>query len=306
MVIPVVYHASYSQLALPSQHRFPINKYRLLHDWLQHSQHSRYCKIHTPERVQLSIIKQVHDAEYVDGLINGSLDAKQLRRIGFPWSSELIERTLFSIGGTLLAAKLALEHGIATQISGGYHHAHANFGSGFCLFNDLVIAANQLIAEKAVSKVLIFDCDVHQGDGTATLTSNRTDIISSSLHCEKNFPARKAHSHHDLTFAKGTGDSEYLKLIEQVLPLLLSTYQPDLIMFDAGVDVHQGDELGLINLSDAGLLRRERLVLNIAKRADIPIVCVAGGGYCRDTLQLVNRHSKLYIAATDLFCETGE
>ncbi|QSX35431.1 histone deacetylase [Shewanella avicenniae] len=274
----------------------------MLFDWLQQSQFGKHCALHIPNAIDIDLIKQVHNAAYVDGFINGTLDEKRLKRIGFPWSNALVERTLHSVAGTLLGAELALQHGIAIQISGGYHHAHADFGSGFCIFNDLVIAARQLILNNSARKILIFDCDVHQGDGTATLTAEREDIISCSLHCDKNFPARKAHSHHDLTFAKGTADAEYLKLIADILPLLLNTYQPDLLMFDAGVDVHQGDELGLINLSDHGLLQREQLVLGIAKRAEIPIVCVAGGGYCRDTLHLVNRHSQLYIAATELFC----
>ncbi len=224
-----------------------------------------------------------------------------MRRIGFPWSDALIERTNYSIGATVLAARTALQTGFAAQISGGYHHAHHNFGSGFCLFNDLVIAADQLIRQGNVRRVLIFDCDVHQGDGTATLTQHRDDIISVSLHCDKNFPARKANSHHDVTFERATNDQDYIKLIQQMLPLLVNTYQPDIVFYDAGVDVHQGDELGLIQLTDAGLLAREQTVLSIVKKADIPIICVAGGGYCRDTLHLVDRHLQLYVAAKELF-----
>lgn len=300
-MLPIAYHASYSQLALSANHRFPIAKYALLYQRLQQSDFSSQFQFLTPTAATRAQLTAVHHADYVDQLLTATLEHKAMRRIGFHWSTELITRSLYSIGGTCLASETALSRGFAAQISGGYHHAHYHFGSGFCLFNDVIIAAQQLIDAGKASKIIIFDCDVHQGDGTATLTAGRDDIISVSLHCDKNFPARKAESHHDLTFARGTSDQEYLMLIRDVLPILLTTYQPDLIIYDAGVDVHQQDELGLINISDAGLLAREQTVMRIAKNADIPIICVAGGGYCRNTLHLVNRHLQLYIAAKELF-----
>ncbi|MCH1923433.1 histone deacetylase [Shewanella sp. C32] len=300
-MLSVTYHASYSELALPPQHRFPIAKYRLLYQRLQQSDFKQHCQFLTPTPAPTYWLTAIHETNYVNGLLDGSLADKALRRIGFPWSEALITRTLNSIGATYLAAQTALQRGFAAQISGGYHHAHYDFGSGFCLFNDLVIAADQLIQQGLVRRVLIFDCDVHQGDGTATLTQQRGDIISVSLHCDKNFPARKALSHHDLAFDRNTDDQAYIQLIQQVLPLLVNTYQPDIVFYDAGVDVHQGDELGLIQLTDAGLLAREKTVLSMVKKADIPIICVAGGGYCRDTLHLVDRHLQLYVAAKELF-----
>lgn len=300
-MIPLVYHASYSKLALPSHHRFPTTKYANLRQYLFDNQLATPAQFHAPIAMTAQDVMQVHQKEYVEQFIAGTLPTAALRRIGFPWSEALVERTLHSVAGTTLTASLAIEHGISLHLTGGYHHAHYDFGSGYCIFNDLIIAAQKVTAEKQLHRVLIFDCDVHQGDGSATLSHRHNEIISCSIHCKENFPSRKQSSHHDIELSKGADDKAYIETVEQTLALLIRIHQPDLILYDAGVDIHQDDDLGLLNISQEGLFRRDLTVLSMAKSANIPIAAVIGGGYSRDTLQLSQRHSQLFIAANHLW-----
>tara|TARA_R110000851_G_scaffold226470_1_gene379184 strand:- start:17963 stop:18868 length:906 start_codon:yes stop_codon:yes gene_type:complete len=299
MSIPFVYHASYSQLALPSTHRFPTTKYHNLYQHaLKHHLLIEQCR-HTPMPMTKEALFRVHCPQYVEQFINGTLDHKTQRRIGFPWSTALVTRTLHAVNGTRLCTDLALEHGIAIHLTGGYHHAHYNFGSGFCIFNDLVIAARSAIDSEKIDKVLIFDCDVHQGDGTATLTQGCPDIISCSIHCAQNFPSRKQQSDHDIDLDKGCTDKRYLEHIQQILPYLIRLHQPDLIIYDAGVDIHQHDDLGYFAISNQGILARDKQVISIAKMHNIPLAAVIGGGYSRNEAELTHRHSQLLIAANE-------
>ncbi|WP_434926671.1 histone deacetylase family protein [Shewanella sp. HL-SH2] len=301
MKIPFVYHASYSQLALPSQHRFPTSKYQNLFDYAIEQNLVCPSMHHQANKIDISLIKQVHNADYVDAFINGSIHPKALRRIGFPWSESLVKRTLHAVNGTLLTCQLALSHQISVHFTGGYHHAHYDFGSGFCIFNDLVIAASQLIETQHVDKVLIFDCDVHQGDGTATLCQGNPNIISCSIHCKQNFPSRKPISDYDIELDKGCSDEEYLSYIDSVFGYLIQLHQPDLIIYDAGVDIHQDDDLGYLNISTQGILARDKLVLTLAKHHNIPVAAVIGGGYSRQADELTQRHSQLLIAANHVW-----
>ncbi|WP_076537039.1 histone deacetylase [Shewanella sp. UCD-KL21] len=297
MAIPLVYHASYSKLALPKKHRFPTSKYQRLQQYLLEQGLAYPQDFHQPIPIDIEVLKQTHQSDYVDGFINNTLENKVLRRIGFPWSESLVNRTLHAVNGTVLSANLAIDHGIALHLSGGYHHAHYDFGSGFCVFNDLIVAAKQMLTQQKATKVLIIDCDVHQGDGTAALSQSQDNIISCSLHCQKNFPFRKQRSHHDIEFDNHTLDDEYLSVIKQVIPYLISIHQPDLILYDAGVDIHQDDDLGYLNISTKGILDRDTFILQQAKQAEIPIAAVIGGGYSRDEQALTQRHSQLFIAA---------
>ncbi|OBT11928.1 histone deacetylase [Shewanella sp. UCD-FRSSP16_17] len=300
MGIPLVYHTSYSKLVLPSAHRFPTTKYQLLQQYLISSGIANTKDFHSPTKICIDQLKQVHDPDYVDGFLANTLDTKQMRRIGFPWSESLVDRTLHAVNGTVLCAKLAIENGVALHLSGGYHHAHQDFGSGFCIFNDLILAASTMINSGKASKVLIIDCDVHQGDGTATLASNNTNIVTCSFHCLKNFPARKAKSDHDVEFHKYTSDDQFIETITEVVPYLINIHQPDLILYDAGVDIHINDDLGYLNISTAGILARDTIILSTAKKAQIPIAAVIGGGYSRDETELTQRHSQLFIAANSI------
>ncbi|OMO24686.1 histone deacetylase [Vibrio lentus] len=299
---PLIYHPIYSQLPLPEGHRYPIHKYQLLHRAVKHHMDSdpkwgNAFEIFQPMPVSVEQVKQVHDGEYVDLLVSGNLPAAKMRRIGFPWSEQLIERTLYSSGGTCLAAEMAIESGLAIHLSGGYHHAHRDFGSGFCLLNDLVLAAKHALTFEHIDKVLIVDSDVHHGDGTATLCQENDEIITLSFHCDKNFPARKPVSDLDVPLSRETEDEEFLRCFEQVTNMAIAHHQPDLIIYDAGVDIHQDDELGYLNISTQGIFERDCLMLNLAKSKAIPMACVVGGGYRSEHKDLVPIHMQLLNAA---------
>lgn len=296
-MLPLIYHSQYSALTLPDKHRYPINKYRLLFEAIFHSELSNRVSIHQPIRADIAKIKAIHDSEYVDDLLFNRLPAAKMRRIGFPWSDELINRTLLSTGGTQLTVDLALEHGIAIHLSGGYHHAHHDFGSGFCLFNDLAIAAKHALSYSHIDKVMIIDCDVHHGDGTATLFADYPNIITFSVHCDKNFPARKPDSDVDLALERNTSTDDYLAALQGVLPLLLAQHQPDLVIYDAGVDIHQHDELGYFDVSKQGLYQRDHYILTQSKSQNIPVAAVIGGGYRTSHQDLVDLHLQLIHAA---------
>jgi acetoin utilization deacetylase AcuC-like enzyme len=295
-MIPLVFHPIYSQLDLPERHRFPIEKYQGIRDGLSAlGVADDSFQMATP--VSPKDLRQVFNPEYVQLLIDGTLDAKAMRRIGFPWSAQLIQRSLTAVGGTVLTANLALEHGKALNLTGGYHHAFANYGSGFCLFNDLYLAALSMLQSPNIDKVLIFDCDVHQGDGTAKLAENNAQIYTVSLHAEKNFPYRKQHSNMDFNLSKGTQDDEYLDTVDSALHLAINTFQPDAVIYDAGVDIHIDDDLGHLNISTQGVYQRDCLVFDTCKQKGLPIAAVIGGGYQRNIDALVNVHLQLYKAA---------
>ena len=304
-MIPLIYHSIYSQLPLPEGHRYPINKYQFLYQAVEAKRSTlpkwqQAYQLFEPKAVTLEQVKQVHSGEYVDLLVSGQLAAPKMRRIGFPWSEQLIERTLCSAGGTALSAEMAIEHGIAIHLSGGYHHAHHDFGSGFCLFNDLVVAAKHALTFEHIDTVLIVDSDVHHGDGTATLCQDEPDIATLSFHCDKNFPARKPASDFDVPLSRETGDAEFLASFEQVTQMAIAHYQPDLIIYDAGVDIHVDDELGYLNVSTEGIYQRDCLMFQMAKKQGIPIACVVGGGYRSQHQDLVPIHMQLLNAAYDV------
>lgn len=292
---PLIYHSCYSELQLPDRHRYPIGKYRALYQALVAAGVPESCFIE-PRSATRDELALVHDTLYIEALCSGLLDAKAMRRIGFPWSEFLISRSLRSVGGTIQTAKLALQHGLALHLSGGYHHAFAGEGSGFCLFNDLAVAAT-VIQQQGVDKILIFDCDVHQGDGTALIFADNPNIITASLHGEKNFPARKQQSDWDLALANGCTDEPYLQAVQQSLDYLLALHQPDLVLYDAGVDIHQQDDLGLLSVSTPGILARDQLVINRCRDLKIPLAAVIGGGYQRDLTALTAVHLQLFKAA---------
>ena len=296
MTTPLVFHPIYSQLDLPERHRFPIQKYVGIRDELLRRGVDK-ARFVTPSPVDLSFLTDYYDLNYVEALTTGALDKKAMRRIGFPWSQQLIERTRTAVAGTCLTANLALEHGKALNLTGGYHHAFADFGSGFCLFNDLYLAAKNMQQNPTVDNVLIIDLDVHQGDGTAKLAEDDRDIFTLSIHGEKNFPYRKQHSDIDIGLAKGTEDDEYLTTLEQALTLANRQFQPDAIIYDAGVDVHVNDDLGHLHISTQGVYERDKMVFALADRLGVPIAAVIGGGYQRDIAALVDVHIQLYRAA---------
>ena len=296
MTTPLVFHPIYSQLDLPERHRFPIEKYVGIRDELVRRGVDK-ARFITPSPIDSELLTSYYDSNYVEALTTGALDKKVMRRIGFPWSQQLIERTRTAVAGTCLTANLALEHGKALNLTGGYHHAFADFGSGFCLFNDLYLAAKTMQQTPTIDNVLIIDLDVHQGDGTAKLAEDDRDIFTLSIHGEKNFPYRKQHSDIDIGLAKGTEDDEYLSTLEEALTLANRQFQPDAIIYDAGVDVHVNDDLGHLHISTQGVYERDKTVFALADRLGVPIAAVIGGGYQRDIAALVDVHIQLYRAA---------
>ena len=219
-----------------------------------------------------------HCPNYVEQIISGSLPARAQKRIGFPWSPDFARRSLASTGGTLAAARQALAHGYGAQLAGGTHHAHRDFGSGYCVFNDFAVAANVLLAEGQVQRIAIIDLDVHQGDGNASLLADNPNVLVLSMHGEKNFPSRKSASDIDLALPDHCADGDYLKALQNTLPLI-ARFMPDLILYQAGVDGLACDRLGRLALTHQGLMARDEQVFQLAKSQEIPIVQVLGGGY---------------------------
>ncbi|NET40400.1 MAG: histone deacetylase, partial [Cyanothece sp. SIO1E1] len=227
------------------------------------------------------------------------VEARPWKRIGLPWSEELVRRTHIAVAGTLLTARLALRYGLACNTAGGTHHAFRDHGSGFCIFNDIAFAVNQLRHEKTVERVLIIDLDVHQGDGTNHFFQNEQSVFTFSIHCKKNFPSRRVPGSLDIEMAEGTGDTEYLRVLREQLPLVTEQSQPDLVIYDAGVDPHEADALGKLCLTTQGLYEREQTVLQYFTDHAIPLCGVIGGGYDTDRRALVQRHAILHRVARE-------
>jgi acetoin utilization deacetylase AcuC-like enzyme len=259
--------------------------------------------VHQPELPKMEWIELVHEPNFVQDYYFGTLDPQAQRRIGLPWSDALVTRTLTAVGGTILTARLALDHGLALNTAGGTHHAFPAFGSGFCIFNDLAIAARLLQQEHKINTALILDLDVHQGDGTAFIFSHDSSVITCSIHCEKNFPSHKQTSDIDISLPEGTTDTDYLNQLDRLLETLFDQHQPDLVLYNAGVDPHQDDLLGKMNLSTDGILRRDQKVLKASQTAKIPIACVIGGGYGKDMQGLIQRHMLLFQAAHQIYLD---
>ena len=276
-------------------------KFGILHDLLIERGVAREGQLHCPAIGSFELISSVHDPAYVKAFFEGSIDRDAVRKIGLPWSDGLVTRTRTAVAGTLLTCELALQHGLACNTAGGTHHAHRAFGSGFCIFNDIAIAARTLVDRGSVDHILIIDLDVHHGDGTATIFANDPRVFTFSMHCEKNFPAKKPPSDLDVPLAKGVGDSEYLDTLSIHLPRMLEQAEPDLVIYDAGVDVHRDDRLGHLELTDEGLYDRDRFVIDQCRSHNIPTACVIGGGYDADHTRLAWRHATVHRAANEVW-----
>lgn len=300
MGFPVVYHPNYVT-PIPEAHRFPMPKFKLLYELLLRDGVIAPTQVHQPDFPSQAWLELVHDRDYVQAYCTGTLDAQAQRRIGLPWSEGVVNRTLTAIGGTILTAQLALEHGLACNTAGGTHHAFPSYGSGFCILNDLAIAARRIQQQGLAQKILIIDLDVHQGDGTAFIFRDDPDVFTFSMHCEVNFPSQKQTSDFDIPLPVGLDDDGYLQILAEHLENLITTVKPDLIFYDAGVDTHVGDRLGKLAMTDRGIYRRERMVLSTCRAAGYPVACVIGGGYAKNINDLVYRHSLLHRAANDVW-----
>ena len=294
--IPIVYHPDYVAPLRPG-HRFPMSKYGYLRAALvERGLLPATGGFISPSALDAATVSAVHDAGYVGRVAANRLRAEESRVIGLPDTPAVSRRGFLSAGGTLLAARLALETGLACNMAGGSHHAGPDGGSGFCVFNDVAIAAQALIAEGRVRRVLVIDLDVHQGDGTARIFAGRGDVTTLSLHAEKNFPARKARSDFDFPLPDGLRDAAYLEMLEHALAAV-SGPAADLAFYNAGVDVHRVDRLGRLAVSDAGLRARDARVMEWCRARNLPLACVLGGGYDNDQVRLAARHAVLFEEA---------
>jgi acetoin utilization deacetylase AcuC-like enzyme len=245
-------------------------------------------------------IALAHDPDYVRAVLNGTIDARAMRRIGFPWSEQLVRRTLASVGGTLAAARAAMASGIGGNLAGGTHHAFRHEGSGFCVFNDLAVAILTLRRDGLAARAAVIDLDVHQGDGTAAIFEGDEAVLTLSLHGENNFPFRKQRSRIDVGLADGTGDEEYLERLRDALSRVMDAVV-DVIFYQSGVDGLAGDRLGRLALTHEGLKARDRMVLEAAKKHGIPLVITLGGGYGDPIERTVQAHANTFRQAAEMF-----
>lgn len=289
-MIPLVHHPDYVAPA-PARSTYQWNKNGLIRDLLMAE--GGLIDWHQPDPVPLPWLEAVHDPAYVAEVLETRVPREKERRLGFPVTAEVARRARVVPGGTYLAARLALSNGFAANSAGGSHHALADTGAGFCVFNDLAVAAVQLETESV--RTLIVDCDVHQGDGTAALTAGHPGIATYSIHAAKNFPVRKARSTLDVPLADGTGDDAYLDTLEATLIPLLDDFAPDLILYQAGVDPFEGDRLGRLSLTQHGLDRRETFISQLALSRGLPLASTVGGGYGADALEIARRHVRAIL-----------
>lgn len=311
MPCPFVFHPDYV-CPLPDGHRFPMSKFGKLAEAVVERGLATWTDFHEPQPATPEILHHVHTPAYVDAFLTGTLDDKAIKRIGLPWSPALALRTRTAVGGTLLTARLALKHGLACNLAGGTHHAFPDFGSGFCIFNDIAIAARTLQQTGEAKHILIIDLDVHQGDATAFVFQHDPHVYTLSIHGEKQFPLKKQQSNYDLELPVGTDDATYLRVLEQGdtalggdgtfrgIRHLVESLEPDLVIYDAGVDVHRDDRLGKLSLTNAGVAARDRHVILTCLDLATPVACVIGGGYDHDHTRLAKRHMILHEVAFEL------
>lgn len=286
---------------LPDSHRFPMEKYQLVPEQLQHEGTFNADAFFSPTPLSESQILSIHDAEYWRRLSELKLSRQEERRTGFPHSSALIEREVMIMGGTLQCARYALEDGVALNVAGGTHHAYADRGEGFCLLNDMALAVQILIDEGAIQRALVVDLDVHQGNGTAKIFEGRSEVFTFSMHGASNYPMHKESSDLDVPLEDGTDDHTYLKLLREHLPRLIDKSKPDLVLYQCGVDILDTDKLGRLGVTEEGCRERDRIVFDACHRNDLPVVCAMGGGYSPEIWNIVEAHCHTFRLAAEFW-----
>lgn len=284
-------------MPLPDGHRFPMAKYRMVRERLAAT--GKFNLTPAP-LADVADIKRVHDATYVDAVLSGTLSPQAQRRIGFPWSEGFVQRTLGSAGSTLAATEVALRTGWSGTLSGGTHHAFRAEGSGFCVFNDIAIAAQKLLDEGRVRRVAVIDLDVHQGDGTAEIFNGSQQVFTFSMHCQVNFPFKKQKSQLDIELPVGLGDAEYLTNLRDALPRI-ADFRPEFAFYQGGVDVLESDTLGKLRLTPEGVRERDRMVFQFVKELNTPLVITQGGGYSKPIELTAEAHATTYLTAHEVF-----
>lgn len=286
---------------LPANHRFPMIKYDLIPEQLLYEGTITTSNLFEPVPPGDDLVIRTHDRDYFDRLLNLKLTRSEERKTGFPLSASLVQREITIAGGTLQCALYALENGIAMNVAGGTHHAFRDRGEGFCLLNDMAIAANVLLDRQLVYRILIVDLDVHQGNGTAAIFSEENSVYTLSMHGENNYPATKMVSDRDVPLKDGTTDAEYLVLLRKHFTDVVNRFRPDFLFYQAGVDVLKSDKLGRLGLTQEGCRQRDKIIMRYAAENKIPLVVTMGGGYSSFLSEIVNAHANTFRLAQDLF-----
>lgn len=299
LTLPIVHHPAFGP-PLPVGHRFPMAKFAALYARLVTDNLVSRDTVRVPYPITATLLKHVHDSNYVDSVLAGRVDPAVERRIGLPIDAAVALRARVASGGTLLTGRLALRHGLACNTAGGSHHARRAGGAGFCVFNDVAVAIRALQSDGLVGRVLVIDLDVHQGDGTAEIFAGDNSVVTFSAHCGDNFPLRKVASSRDVALPRGLGDDAYLAMLAAELPALFARGPYDLVFYNAGVDVHAADRLGHLALSDRGIAARDRQVIAACRARALPVAAVIGGGYADDIPRLAGRHAILHHVAASL------
>jgi acetoin utilization deacetylase AcuC-like enzyme len=286
---------------LPKGHRFPMDKYSLIPQQLIYEGTVQDKQFFHPDPISEEIILLTHSEKYWEDLKNQTLSEKEIRAIGFPMTPLLVERGRHIAAGTLQCVEYAIKHGISMNAAGGTHHAFKEKGEGFCVFNDIAIAANYLIHSNKFNNILIVDLDVHQGNGSASIFNGQGQVFTFSMHGAKNYPIRKESSHLDIGLPDGTEDDAYLKILFNILPRVIDQHRPELIFYQAGVDILTTDRLGRLSVSREGCRKRDKYVMEICKNNKIPLVVTMGGGYSPQLSHIIEAHANTFRTATEVY-----
>ena len=298
-----IFYTDTFPIPLPENHRFPRDKYYLLRKRVSERLGGQLIDLQSPEPARKKAILRAHDPEYIRRLFEGKLTDKEIRRVGLPWSPQIVKRTLYSVGATIAACRAALLEGVAVNLGGGTHHAFYDRGQGFCWLNDSVIAARAMRAEGLAENILIVDCDVHQGDGTAAITKDDPSIFTFSIHGKNNFPYHKETSNLDLELENGADNRSYLDALVNSLTACLMSFNADLVIYLAGADPYRKDRYGRLSLTKAGLAQRDRIVLGRLNENRLPVVITMAGGYAPDIQDIVDIHFQTIETALECYDE---
>jgi acetoin utilization deacetylase AcuC-like enzyme len=296
-----LFYTDHFVLPLPPEHRFPMLKYARLRQRVLASGVIPPEALHIPPPASDEQLTLAHDLDYVLAVSHGTLTAKEQRKIGFPWTPGMVERSRRSVGATISAARSALEDGCGINLAGGTHHAFADSGGGYCVFNDVVVAARVMQQEGRIGRALVIDCDVHHGDGTAALCADDPSLFTFSMHGEKNYPYHKPPSDLDIALPDDTADAAYLAALAQGLEVVFSNAQADLVFYLAGADPFEGDRLGRLKMSKWGLAARDEQVLRACQAAGLPVAIAMAGGYAHEVEDIVDIHFQTILTAWRLW-----
>jgi acetoin utilization deacetylase AcuC-like enzyme len=298
-----IFYSPFYYADIGENHVFPIKKFELVRDRLLKDGTLQTCEISEPQPAEIEDVLLVHTDDYVTRLRNGTLTTREVRRLGLPWSKSLVRRSFLACSGTVNAARHALENGVASNLAGGTHHAFPDRGEGFCVLNDIAVAIRVLQKENLAQRFLIVDCDVHQGNGTAFIFKDDTDVFTFSMHGAKNYPLFKEKSTLDIELPDKTGDAEFLEILNKALPHIF-LQNPDLVFYLGGADPFEKDKLGRLGLTIEGLQQRDEMVLSFAKNKKIPIVTTMSGGYAQDINDTVEIHCNTIRTVRKVFAES--